>query len=86
MVITTLKKIIRVGNGAGILLSRPELQQSGLGIESPVAVRAGRGRIEITSVEARARALVSGPFAAAVEEFVRRYRRIFVELAREADR
>lgn len=70
-----------MGNGAGVLLSREELAKSGLALGAAVAVRVRPGRVDLLSIERRVRNAVSERFAALVDEFVERYRTVFVRMA-----
>ena len=82
-VITIVKKVIRVGNSAGILLSRDDLARSGFSTGAALTVRVRPGRIELHSIERKIREVVSDRFAALVDEFVERYRGVFTLLATE---
>jgi hypothetical protein len=68
-----MRKIIQVGNSAGVLIPRGVLEELGWSVGTPVVVRARRRALEVAPFGDRVRGAIGAGVVRWVEEFILRY-------------
>ncbi len=82
-----LQKVLQVGNSAAVTIPAPILNELGLSVGDQVEVRAKKRpvKIEVTPVKRSFLRKASGitpEFVASVEEFIKEYKPVLIELAK----
>jgi antitoxin component of MazEF toxin-antitoxin module len=85
MVITMERKIIQIGNSAGIIMSREDLQETGFHIGDAIVLNRKPQKIEIVPLRKKLihkKSAITKSFVQSVDEFIQAYRPALEELAK----
>lgn len=81
-----LQKVLQVGNSAAVTIPAPMLQELGLMVGDQVEVKAKKRPVKIEVIPAKKilkkNAGITPEFVASVEEFIKEYRPVLNELAK----
>lgn len=82
-----LQKVLQVGNSAAVTIPAPMLQELGLMVGDQVEVKANKRPLKIEVIPTKKKLLRRGSgitpeFVKSVEEFIKEYKSVLVELAK----